>query len=45
MKGKKELCVSCGNETPYNFETPIQARIGYIEGAGQICIPCLKELD
>jgi hypothetical protein len=40
MKGKKELCVLCGGETPYVFETPIQERIGYVEGAGQTCSYC-----
>ena len=44
MKGKKEVCVSCGCETPYVFETPIQERIGYVEGSGQLCDDCFKEI-
>ena len=30
----------CGVETPYDFETHIDMRIGYIEGAGQLCPNC-----
>jgi predicted 2-oxoglutarate/Fe(II)-dependent dioxygenase YbiX len=28
----------CGAETPYEFETHIDERIGYIEGVGQTCL-------
>jgi hypothetical protein len=34
---KKDLCVLCGAQTPYTFNTSIYQRIGYIEGAGQGC--------
>lgn len=34
---KKDVCVICGNITPYTIETHIDNRIGYIEGAGQGC--------
>lgn len=30
----------CGAETAYDFETHIDMRIGYIEGAGQLCTKC-----
>lgn len=30
----------CGKETAYDFETHIDYRTGYIEGAGQLCIKC-----
>ena len=36
----KDKCVLCGVETPYEFETHIDMRIGYIEGAGQLCKAC-----
>ena len=39
----KEKCVMCGEETPYDFETHIDMRIGYIEGLGQCCINCMEE--
>lgn len=32
-----DMCVVCDRETPYKKETPIDWRIGYIEGAGQGC--------
>ena len=33
----KDKCVLCGKETPYDKETPIDKRRGYIEGCGQTC--------
>jgi hypothetical protein len=33
----KDKCIMCGAETPYEFETHIDYRIGYVEGAGQTC--------
>ena len=36
----KDTCVLCGAETPYEFETHIDFRTGYIEGAGQLCTSC-----
>ena len=33
----KDKCVLCGKETPYDFETHIDYRIGYVEGGGQGC--------
>lgn len=47
VRKKKELpdhCVLCGKETEYTQSTPITARQGYIEGAGQLCIDCLHAL-
>ena len=40
MNSGKEKCVMCDKETPYNIETNIDMRIGYIEGAGQLCSNC-----
>jgi hypothetical protein len=39
---KKDLCIICGVETPYDFETHIDMRLGYIEGAGQLCRSCFN---
>ena len=39
----KEYCVSCGDETPYDWFTDINERFGYIEGAGQLCRKCYKK--
>jgi hypothetical protein len=36
----KEYCIVCGVETPYDFETHIDMRIGYIESIGQLCYSC-----
>jgi hypothetical protein len=33
-------CVLCGVETAYKRSTHIDIRIGYIEGAGQLCSKC-----
>ena len=44
----KDLCIICGVETPYDFETHIDMRLGYIEGAGQLCRSCFngnKDVD
>ncbi len=37
-----ERCVmpGCGKETGYLIATPVQQRMGYVEGAGQLCSPC-----
>ena len=32
-----DKCVICGKETPYLVSTPIDYRIGYVEGGGQGC--------
>jgi hypothetical protein len=46
MSTKKEeleeydICVCCGDPTPYNKTDNIVYRNGYIEGAGQLCVEC-----
>ncbi len=35
-----ELCVNCGKETQYKQSDHIDYRMGYIEGAGQLCSRC-----
>jgi hypothetical protein len=39
-----EHCVVCGSVTEYTKETPLNERIGYVEGAGQLCQDCYKDL-
>ena len=41
---KKEICVCCGQGTTYSKDEPISNRTGYIQGAGQLCLKCYKEL-
>ena len=41
---KYEKCASCGESTEYTQDTPIDKRVGYIQGAGQLCQKCYKEL-
>ena len=40
----KEKCVTCKKETKYDREEHIDYRVGYIEGAGQLCLDCYDEL-
>lgn len=35
-----EVCVSCGEQTPYKQNTHIDLREHYVEGAGQLCKTC-----
>jgi hypothetical protein len=35
-----EKCILCGKDTTYHFNDHIDFRIGYIEGAGQLCKSC-----
>jgi hypothetical protein len=39
-KNPIELCVVCNAETSYRFNDHVDMRIGYIEGAGQLCRAC-----
>lgn len=41
---QREKCVSCGEITEYTKSTPIEKRIGYIQGGGQLCLKCYREL-
>ena len=40
----KDNCVTCDKETPYSIDDHIDMRIGYIEGAGQLCFDCYDEI-
>jgi DNA-directed RNA polymerase subunit RPC12/RpoP len=39
-----EKCVSCGRETGYSINDHIDSRKTYVEGAGQLCAECFKEV-
>jgi len=39
-----EKCVQCECDTPYLITTPIDERMYYIEGAGQLCEKCYHEI-
>lgn len=36
----KETCIICGKETAVDKSTHIDFRVGYVEGAGQLCTEC-----
>ena len=38
-----DCCVLCGKKTEYSKDIPIDKRIGYIEGCGQLCTGCYKD--
>jgi hypothetical protein len=40
----KDKCVSCKKETIYNKTDHVDFRLGYIEGAGQLCLDCYGEI-
>ena len=37
---EKEICVLCGRVTDVDVSTPIDQRLHYVEGAGQLCPEC-----
>ena len=39
---KKDHCILCGVETIYDESTHVDMRLGYIEGAGQLCPKCYE---
>ena len=41
----KDKCIMCGNDSPYERHVHIDLRVGYIEGAGQLCIACYEHMD
>jgi hypothetical protein len=41
----KEICILCGKETTVDVTTHIDFRVGYIEGAGQLCTECYTKGD
>ncbi len=43
-KSPTDLCVVCGDDTGIPKDEPVYARPFYVEGAGQICGACDKEI-
>jgi hypothetical protein len=39
-QGEYDTCSMCGKETQYLKSTSVDIRVGYIEGAGQLCFEC-----
>jgi recombinational DNA repair protein (RecF pathway) len=44
LNNMKELCIRCGKETEYDINAPITLRHYYVEGSGQLCSECWREL-
>ena len=42
---KRESCVLCGKDTPYSFDTPLEKRVGYVDGCGQLCKKCFSVIQ
>jgi hypothetical protein len=40
IKQQKDKCINCKRETLYHRDTHIDYRLGYVEGAGQLCLDC-----
>ena len=40
----KDKCVSCGVETSYDKTDHVDFRLGYVEGAGQLCLDCYEKI-
>ena len=40
----KDKCVMCDESTLYSKHDHVDFRIGYIEGAGQLCLNCYDEI-
>lgn len=42
---ERDCCVLCGKESEYLKTVPVEKRIGYIGGAGQLCRDCFQKLS
>jgi len=38
-----DRCILCGDITIYTTDTHIDHRVGYVEGAGQLCYTCFTK--
>lgn len=43
-KNNKDLCMMCESETEYSHDVSIEYRMGYVEGAGQLCKNCYEKV-
>ena len=41
----KDRCILCDAETAYEDTTHVDMRVGYIEGAGQLCGKCIEKYE
>lgn len=39
-----DLCIRCGKETKYSKSTPVEKRYCYVDGTGQLCEACYREV-
>ena len=44
MKVDIEKCISCGRETGYSINYHVDNLMSFIEGSGQLCAECFKEV-
>lgn len=42
---KPDLCVLCGCETGYYFDTPVDEREYFVTGVGQLCKKCNAKIE
>ena len=40
----KDNCVTCNKKSLHDKEEHIDFRIGYIQGAGQLCLDCYQKV-
>ena len=40
----KDKCNLCNDDSPYDRTEPINERVGYIEGSGQMCLDCYEKV-
>jgi len=40
----KDKCVSCGVESIHDKTDHVDFRLGYVEGAGQLCLDCYGKI-
>lgn len=43
-ESQKENCICCGDETDIDKSTPIEQRLYYVQGQGQLCEKCYNNL-
>lgn len=39
-----DVCVFCGRDSGIKRDTPVNRRIGYVQGCGQLCGECYTEM-
>ena len=41
---EKDKCTVCSDDSLYDKTMPIDLRLGYIEGSGQLCLECYDKI-